>query len=93
MSAFISAFSHFRVGRLPWLGLAAVLEAASLASAAMVQRQLLGAGRSVLPFPTLAGLTVASTSIGDLLPAGAAPATGWMVEQYRLRRVPTALAL
>ncbi len=93
MSAFISAFSDFRAGRLPWLGLAAVLEAASLASAAMVQRQLLGAGRSSLPFPTLAALTVASTSIGDLLPAGAAPATGWMVEQYRLRRVPTALAL
>lgn len=93
MSQFVSAFSHFRTGRLPWLGLAAVLEAASLAAAAMAQRQLLGAGRSRLRFATLAALTVASTSVGDLLPAGAAPATGWMVEQYHLRRIPTALAL
>ncbi len=92
-NGFASAFEHFRVHRLPLLAVAVALEVASLVASALAQRTLLGAGGFVLPVRTLLALVTASTSVVDLLPAGVAPANGWLVEQYRLRRAPLALAL
>jgi putative heme transporter len=92
-SQFVSAFRHFRPGRLPWVAVAAGLETASLASSALVQRRLLDAGHFSVPFPSLLGLVVASTAMVDLLPAGLVPSNGWLVEQYHWRGAPVPLGL
>lgn len=92
-SEFVSAFGHFRSDRLPWLVAAAVLETASLACAALAQRRLLKAGGVRIPFAELLALTVASTAVVDLIPAGIAAASGWLVEQYHLRSAPIPLAV
>lgn len=91
-SDFTSAFGHFQVDRLPWLGVAAALEVVSIAAAALVQRRFLAAGGHAVPFGTLLGLTTAATAVVDLVPVGVAPASGWLVEQYHARDVPLPLA-
>lgn len=92
-SDFVAAFEHFRLSRLPWLAVAAGLETLSLACGAQVHRMLLRAGGVTVPFATMLGLTVASTAVVDLVPAGVAPASGWLVEQYRARDAPVSLGL
>jgi len=93
LHAFASAFGSFRVGRLPWLSLAVGAEVASFACYALVQRRLLRAGGLVLTRRTMFGLAVAATGITNLVPGGTAPASGWLVGQYRRRDVPVPLAL
>ncbi|MBF6557843.1 MAG: hypothetical protein IVW52_17140 [Acidimicrobiales bacterium] len=92
-SQFASAFRGFRPERLPWLALAALAETGSLTAAALAARRLLRAGRRELPLVSLLGLTVASTAVVDLVPAGVAPASAWLVEQYHRREVPVSLGL
>ena len=92
-TGFVSAFKHFPLGRLPLVAVAAAFETASLVASALVQRTLLGTGGFLLRVRTLLALVVASTAVVDLLPAGVAPANGWLVEQYRLRQAPLPLAL
>lgn len=92
-SAFVAAFRHFRPARLPWVLVAGALETASLACSALVQRRLLRSENRTVAFRTLMTLVVASTAVVDLVPAGVAPSSGWLVEQYRARRVPVALGL
>lgn len=88
-----TAFGRVRGERAWWLLVAGGLETASLACNAKVQQRLLSVGGYRLPTPTLLGLTVASTAVVDLLPAGVAPANGWLVEQYRRRGVAVPLAI
>jgi uncharacterized protein (TIRG00374 family) len=69
-----------------------MLEAASLTFAALVQQRLIRAGGRSLRFTTLAALTIAATAVMELVPAGVAPASVWLAEQYHSRKVPLSLA-
>jgi len=93
LHGFASAFDSFRVQRLPWLALAYGAEGASFACYALVQRRLLHAGGVTLTRRTMVGLAVAATGITNLVPGGTAPASGWLVGQYRRRDIPVPLAL
>lgn len=59
------------------------MEAASLAAFARIQYELLGAGGVRAPQPTLFGLSLASTSITNSLPAGNAVAFVYSFRWYR----------
>jgi uncharacterized membrane protein YbhN (UPF0104 family) len=78
---------------LPWLAVAVAAEAASFCCYALAQRRLLAAGGARLGHGTMVGLTAAATGLTNLVPGGAAPASGWLVAQYRRHGVPMALAL
>lgn len=80
-------------GGLPWLALAVVAEAASFLCYAGVQRRLLAAGGARIRRTTMVGLTAAATGLTNLVPGGTAPASGWLVAQYRRRGVPLSLAM
>lgn len=90
---FVSAFEHFQVSNLPWLGLAIVAEFLSLACYSAAQRRLLAAGGARLPYRTVFALTTAATGITAVVPGGVVPAGGWLVSQFRDRKVPTRLAV
>jgi uncharacterized membrane protein YbhN (UPF0104 family) len=90
---FVTAFGHFTVGRLPWLALAIGAEVASFLCYALVQRRLLQAGGARLTRRTMVGLAIAATGITNLVPGGTAPASGWLVGQYRRRGIPMPLAM
>lgn len=89
----VKAFAHFRVDRLPWLALAIGIESLSFVCYALVQHRLLEEGGAQLPVRTMIILAVAATGMTNLVPGGTAPASGWLVGQYRRRKVPTAVAL
>jgi len=87
------AFRHIGVHSLPWLVVALAAEGVSFFCYASVQRRLLLAGGARLPRRTALGLTIAATGLTNLVPGGTAPASGWLVGQYRRRRIPMPLAL
>lgn len=90
---FVSAFERFSPSDLPWLGVAIVAQLLSLACYAAAQRRLLRAGGARLPFRTVFALTTAATGITEVVPGGVVPAGGWLVSQYRDRKVPVRLAV
>lgn len=87
------AYQHFSWDRLPWLLLAVGAEAVSFLCYAMVQRLLLQSGGARLTRRTMVALAVGATGLTNLVPGGTAPASGWLVGQYRRRDVPMPLAL
>ena len=88
-----STFRRFDPARLPWLAVALAAEAASFVCYALVQRRLLGQGGARLSRRTMVGLAIGATGLTNLVPGGTAPASGWLVGQYRRRGVPMPLAL
>jgi putative heme transporter len=78
---------------LPWLVAAVGAEVVSFLCYAAVQRRLLVAGGARLQRRTVVKLTVAATGLTNLVPGGTAPASGWLVTQYRRHGVPLPLAL
>jgi uncharacterized membrane protein YbhN (UPF0104 family) len=89
----VTAYRRFSWGRFPWLLLALGAEAVSFVCYAMVQRFLLLAGGARLTRRTMVALAVAATGLTNLVPGGTAPASGWLVKQYRRREIPMPLAL
>src|ERR1700722_17435764 len=89
----VRAYRHFSWTRFPWLVLALGSEAISFLCYAQVQRLLLRAGGAHLTRRTMVALAVAATGLTNLVPGGTAPASGWLVGQYRRRAVPMPLAL
>ncbi len=89
----VTAYKHFSWARFPWLLLALGAEAISFVCYAMVQRFLLLAGGARLTRRTMVALAVAATGLTNLVPGGTAPASGWLVKQYRRREIPMPLAL
>lgn len=90
---FVSAFERIRLSDLPWLAVAAAAEFLSLACYSAAQQRLLRAGGSRLRYRTVLVLTVAATGITAVVPGGVVPASGWLITQFRLRKVPVRLAL
>lgn len=88
-----TAFKKMSPAGLPWLVAAIGAEIASFLCYAGVQRRLLVAGGARLRRRTMVSLTVAATGITNLVPGGTAPASGWLVNQYRRHGVPLPLAL
>src|SRR5580698_6938625 len=92
-SSLAQAFGHVGVGSLPWLAAAVGAEALSFVCYAGVQRRLLRAGGARLGRRTVLGLAVSATGLTNLVPGGTAPASGWLVGQYRRHGIPMPLAL
>jgi putative heme transporter len=90
---FSTVLGHFNVHRLPWLAAAIGAEVLSFWCYALVQRNLLLAGGARLPRRTMLRLAVAATGLTNLVPGGTAPASGWLVGQYRRRGISMPLAL
>jgi uncharacterized membrane protein YbhN (UPF0104 family) len=90
---FETAFDHLSIARLPWLVAAIAAEIASFVCYAMVQRRLLHSGGAKITLRSMLGLAVAATGLTNLVPGGTAPASGWLVNQYRRRGIPMPLAL
>jgi hypothetical protein len=88
-----SAFHRISPASLPWLAVAIGAEAVSFLCYAGVQRRLLLAGGARLGHRTVLGLAVAATGLTNLVPGGTAPASGWLVGQYRRHGIPMPLAL
>jgi putative heme transporter len=89
----VTAYRHLSWARFPWLLLALGAEAVSFLCYALVQRSLLLAGGARLTRRTMVALAVAATGLTNLVPGGTAPASGWLVKQYRRREIPMPLAL
>jgi uncharacterized protein (TIRG00374 family) len=89
----VTAYRRFSWARFPWLLLALGAEAVSFVCYALVQRSLLFAGGARLTRRTMVALAVAATGLTNLVPGGTAPASGWLVQQYRRREIPMPLAL
>jgi uncharacterized protein (TIRG00374 family) len=90
---FVSALRHLSIRRLPWLAAAIGAEILSFLCYAAVQRRLLFAGGARLGRRTMLRLAVAATGLTNLVPGGTAPASGWLVGQYRRHGIPMPLAL
>jgi len=90
---FETAFNHLSIARLPWLAAAIGAEILSFVCYAMVQRRLLHSGGAKITLRSMLGLAVAATGLTNLVPGGTAPASGWLVNQYRRRGIPMPLAL
>jgi uncharacterized protein (TIRG00374 family) len=90
---FVQAFERVKLSDLPWLGAAVAAQALSLACYSAAQRRLLKAGGAALRFRTVFGLTVGATGIGAVVPGGVVPASGWLISQFRIRKVPVRLAV
>jgi uncharacterized protein (TIRG00374 family) len=84
---------HFSARRLPWLAVSIVAEAISFWCYALVQRSLLLQGGARLSRHTMVELAIAATGLTNIVPGGTAPASGWLVTQYRKRGIPLPLAL
>lgn len=89
----VSAYSHLRWQQIPWLFAALGAETLSFFCYALVQRRLLLAGGAVVTRRSMLSLVVAATGLTNLVPGGTAPASGWLVGQYRRRGIPMPLAL
>jgi uncharacterized membrane protein YbhN (UPF0104 family) len=89
----INTYRHFTWVRLPWLLVALGSEVTSFLCYAWVQRFLLQTGGAHLTRRTMVALAVGATGLTNLVPGGTAPASGWLVQQYRRREVPMPLAL
>lgn len=92
-SDFARTLRHLSVDRLPWLAAALGAEAVSFVCYAAVQRRLLLSGGARLGRRRVLALAVAATGLTNLVPGGTAPASGWLVGQYRRHGVPMPLAL
>lgn len=90
---FDTTLRHFSARRLPWLAISVGAEALSFWCYATVQRSLLLEGGARLTRRTMMKLAVAATGLTNLLPGGTAPASGWLVSQYRKRGIRMPLAL
>ncbi|HEY7948821.1 MAG TPA: YbhN family protein [Acidimicrobiales bacterium] len=90
---FASTFRHLSVRRLPWLAAAVGAEVLSFLCYAAVQRRLLFAGGARIGRRTMLRLAVAASGLTNLVPGGTAPASGWLVGQYRRHGIPVPLAL
>jgi uncharacterized protein (TIRG00374 family) len=90
---FTTVRRHFSVRHLPWLSLAIGAEGLSFWCYALVQRNLLLEGGARMTRHTMVSLAIAATGLTNLLPGGTAPASGWLVNQYRKRGIPMPLAL
>jgi uncharacterized protein (TIRG00374 family) len=88
-----SVYRHLSVSRLPWLAAAVGAEVASFMCYAAVQHRLLLAGGARMKPHTMLELAVAATGLTNLVPGGTAPASGWLVGQYRRHGIPMQLAL
>ncbi len=89
---FTSAFKHIRARRLPWLAAALAAEFASFWFYARLQRTLLVAGGEEVSTGIVFRLSIASTGLRELLPAGAQTSSGWLYEQYRKLGTEAALS-
>jgi uncharacterized membrane protein YbhN (UPF0104 family) len=90
---FVTTFSSFRAGRLPWLAVAAAAASVSVIAYGLAQRRLLRAGGADLPAGQVVALALAATGVSAVVPGGVVPAGGWLVGQYRRRAIPTSLAV
>jgi uncharacterized membrane protein YbhN (UPF0104 family) len=88
-----SAYRKFRVQQVPWLTAALGAEVLSFYCYALVQRRLLLVGGAHMTRRAMLSLAVAATGVTNLVPGGTAPASGWLVNQYRRRGIPMPLAL
>jgi putative heme transporter len=88
-----SALAHSGGVHPLWLAVAAAAEILSLASLTLVQRQLLAAGGTRLPWPTMFGVVLASTGLARLMPAGPVTGGAWQIAEYRRRGAVGALSL
>jgi len=89
----VTAYRNLRWTQLPWLVAVLSAEAVSFVCYALVQRRLLRVGGVHLTRRTMVSLAVAATGVTNLVPGGTAPASGWLVGQYRRRDIPMPLAL
>ena len=89
----VTTYRHFSWERLPWLAVALGSEVISFLCYAWVQRFLLQTGGAHLTRRTMVALAVGATGLTNLVPGGTAPASGWLVQQYRRRDIPMPLAL
>ena len=89
----VTAFRKFRVQQVPWLISALGAEVLSFYCYALVQRRLLLVGGAHMTRRAMLSLAVAATGVTNLVPGGTAPASGWLVNQYRRRGIPMPLAL
>ncbi len=89
----LTVIDHFNPARLPWLALAVATEVLSFVCYALVQRNLLAEGGADLSLKDMLQLAIAATGLTNLVPGGTAPASGWLVAQYRKRGIPMPLAL
>lgn len=80
---FTIAFSHLRAGRLYWLAAAIGAEFVSFVFYAAIQRVLFLAARERVRLPVLLRLSIASSGLRALLPAGVVPSSGWLYGEYR----------
>jgi len=80
---FTAAFAKLRPIRLPWLAAAVGAELVSFVFYAHIQATLLDAGGRRMNLLILLRLSVASSGLRALLPAGVVPSSGWLYEQYR----------
>jgi uncharacterized membrane protein YbhN (UPF0104 family) len=69
------------------------LEAAAIGAAALAQSRLLRSGGTSVRLGSLFGVTLAANAVADLVPAGIAPASGWLAGQYRSRGASPSLAV
>ena len=90
---FVSTYDHLSVRRLPWLAAAVGAEVLSFLCYAAVQRRLLFAGGARIGRRTMLRLAVAASGLTNLVPGGTAPASGWLVGQYRRHGIPVPLGL
>lgn len=75
-----------------WLPIAAVAEAASMVSFALLQRRLLRAGRVEISTLDMAKISLAANAISGSLPGGAAWSASWSWRQLRQRGADRRLA-
>jgi uncharacterized protein (TIRG00374 family) len=92
-SGITKVMHHFSIDRAPFLLICVVAEVLSFFCYALVQRNLLMEGGARLSRRTMIKLAVAATGLTNLLPGGTAPASGWLVTQYKKRGIPMPLAL
>ncbi len=90
---FTQAFTHLRVNRLPWLVAAVAAEFVSFVFYAVIQDTLLRAGCERVTLGVLLRLSIASSGLRALLPAGAVPSSGWLYGEYRNIGVPGPVSL
>lgn len=76
----------------PWVVAAVVAELASIVAFALVQRELLGAGRVEVGAGSVTGITLAATAIANSMPAGPVVSSVFAFRQYRRRGADDALA-
>lgn len=89
LSALAARAGHLSWG---WVLLAVAVELWSLVSYALVQAHLLAAGGSRPGLAALLGLTVATNSIANSLPAGPAVSSAFRFRQYQHRGAEAAVA-